>query len=155
MGTVKKGLLVPRVSQIELLNFENQHSVNGVADGLLVYEEELGQFWYYKWDTPTPANPPYGQWINLATGTQTINSNVPTGGIIMWSGTIASIPTGWTLCNGSNGSPDLTDRFLISVSSAAQNPQPAELINPSDFVEVDVQDGNDKRFYRIAYIMKL
>ena len=35
---------------------------------------------------------------------------VPSGGIIMWSGSIASIPTGWFLCNGSNSTPDLRNR---------------------------------------------
>jgi microcystin-dependent protein len=37
---------------------------------------------------------------------------VPSGGIIMWSGSIAEIPTGWALCDGSGGTPDLTDRFI-------------------------------------------
>ena len=38
---------------------------------------------------------------------------IPSGGIIMWSGAIADIPAGWYLCDGSNGTPDLTDRFVI------------------------------------------
>jgi hypothetical protein len=38
---------------------------------------------------------------------------VPTGGIIMWSGTVASIPTGWLLCDGTNSTPDLRDRFIV------------------------------------------
>ena len=37
----------------------------------------------------------------------------PTGTIVMWSGTIASIPTGWQLCDGTNGTPDLRDRFIV------------------------------------------
>lgn len=41
----------------------------------------------------------------------------PVGGIIMWSGTIAAIPTGWALCNGSNGTPDLRNRFVIGAHS--------------------------------------
>jgi hypothetical protein len=36
-----------------------------------------------------------------------------TGMIMMWSGTIATIPSGWYLCNGSNGTPDLRNRFVI------------------------------------------
>lgn len=36
-----------------------------------------------------------------------------TGMIIMWSGTIATIPTGWVLCNGSNSTPDLRNKFVI------------------------------------------
>lgn len=38
---------------------------------------------------------------------------VPTGGIIMWSGSIASIPAGWFLCDGANGTPNLTNRFVV------------------------------------------
>lgn len=36
-----------------------------------------------------------------------------TGMIMMWSGTVATIPSGWLLCNGSSGTPDLRDRFVI------------------------------------------
>jgi len=35
------------------------------------------------------------------------------GMIMMWSGTIATIPSGWYLCNGSNGTPDLRNKFVI------------------------------------------
>ena len=40
-----------------------------------------------------------------------------TGMIIMWSGTIATIPTGWVLCNGSNSTPDLRNKFVIGAHS--------------------------------------
>jgi len=40
----------------------------------------------------------------------------PTGGIIMWSGTIATIPTGWALCDGTSGTPDLRDKFVVGAS---------------------------------------
>jgi hypothetical protein len=35
-----------------------------------------------------------------------------TGIIAIWSGSVASIPTGWLLCDGTNGTPDLRDRFV-------------------------------------------
>jgi len=38
---------------------------------------------------------------------------VPRGSIVMWSGSVASIPAGFTLCDGTNGAPDLRDRFVI------------------------------------------
>jgi microcystin-dependent protein len=38
---------------------------------------------------------------------------VPAGGIIMWSGTLATIPPGWALCDGNGGRPDLRDRFVM------------------------------------------
>ena len=43
---------------------------------------------------------------------------VPSGVILMWSGSIASIPSGWFLCNGANGTPDLRDRFVVGAGSA-------------------------------------
>ena len=45
------------------------------------------------------------------------NAHVPAGVIVMWSGSIASIPTGWVLCNGSSGTPDLRDRFIVGAGS--------------------------------------
>jgi microcystin-dependent protein len=40
-----------------------------------------------------------------------------TGMIMLWSGSIASIPSGWALCNGSSGTPDLRDRFVVGAGS--------------------------------------
>jgi hypothetical protein len=42
---------------------------------------------------------------------------IPTGGIIIWSGAANAIPTGWVLCNGSNGTPDLRNRFVVGAGS--------------------------------------
>lgn len=42
-----------------------------------------------------------------------IPREVPKGIIAMWKGTIATIPAGWALCNGGNGTPDLRDRFVV------------------------------------------
>jgi hypothetical protein len=43
---------------------------------------------------------------------------VPIGGIIMWSGTIATIPATWALCDGTANSPgpDLRDQFIVGAS---------------------------------------
>jgi hypothetical protein len=49
--------------------------------------------------------------------TPTWGSVFPSGGIVMWSGTIATIPSGWYLCNGSNGTPDLRNKFVIGAFS--------------------------------------
>ena len=38
---------------------------------------------------------------------------IPTGSIILWSGDMKSIPAGWTLCNGKNGTPDLSGKFVL------------------------------------------
>ena len=40
-----------------------------------------------------------------------------TGMIILWSGSIASIPAGFALCDGASGTPDLRDRFIVGAGS--------------------------------------
>lgn len=47
----------------------------------------------------------------------TTGATIPAGLISMWSGSIGSIPSGWYLCDGSNGTPNLTDRFVIGAGS--------------------------------------
>lgn len=44
------------------------------------------------------------------------SGGIPAGTIVMWSG--SSIPSGWALCNGSNGTPDLRDRFIVGAGSS-------------------------------------
>jgi hypothetical protein len=55
-----------------------------------------------------------GRKVVLGDGTEIPSSAiVPIGGIILWSGSVASIPAGWQLCNGTNGTPDLRNSFVI------------------------------------------
>jgi len=44
-------------------------------------------------------------------------NTIPAGVITMWSGSIASIPASWYLCNGSNGTPDLRNKFIVGAYS--------------------------------------
>lgn len=39
------------------------------------------------------------------------------GMILMWSGSIDTIPSGWHLCDGTNGTPDLRDRFIVGAGN--------------------------------------
>jgi microcystin-dependent protein len=41
------------------------------------------------------------------------NGITPIGGIIIWSGATNAVPGGWSLCDGSNGTPDLRERFVV------------------------------------------
>lgn len=49
------------------------------------------------------------------------NGSIPIGGIIMWSGSVANIPSGWALCDGKVVSglttPDLRNRFIVGIGS--------------------------------------
>lgn len=49
-------------------------------------------------------------------------ANLPTGLIFVWHGTIASIPSGFVICDGNNGTPNLLTRFLEGVATAGTNP---------------------------------
>ena len=60
--------------------------------------------------------------LDLGTGVLTVNSvanaHVPTGSIILWYGTSSNVPTGWAICNGSNGTPNLQGRFVVCSGTA-------------------------------------
>jgi hypothetical protein len=45
------------------------------------------------------------------------SSTLPTGMILLWSGSIGSIPAGYLLCDGTNSTPDLRNRFIIGAGS--------------------------------------
>ena len=53
-----------------------------------------------------------GEGDNSSSNT-TATSSIPAGIITMWSGSITSIPNSWALCDGNNGTPDLTNRFIV------------------------------------------
>ena len=53
----------------------------------------------------------------VATTAFVISNGVPSGVITMWSGSIVSIPSGWYLCDGSNSTPDLRNRFIVGAGS--------------------------------------
>ena len=46
-------------------------------------------------------------------------SSIPSGGIILWSGAANAIPSGWLLCNGTNSTPNLIDKFVLGAGTSA------------------------------------
>jgi hypothetical protein len=62
--------------------------------------------WEKQWE-------PWGAIVSSAVGSTTFAS----GMIILWHGAINTIPAGWVLCNGSNGTPDLRDKFVIGAGA--------------------------------------
>ena len=57
--------------------------------------------------------------ITIGAGGTTGGGFVPVGGIIMWSG--ATVPTGWGLCDGTQNTPDLRNRFIVGSGSSYAN----------------------------------
>ncbi len=56
------------------------------------------------------------------------NALVPAGTIVMWAG--SSVPSGWAICDGSNGTPDLRGRFIVCAGQATSTSSPGDL-NPN------------------------
>lgn len=87
---------------------------------------EPGTTYAYQWWADTTANilklrnGSNTGWISIAAiagANPGVAGVIPIGGIIMWSGTIATIPVGWGLCNGNTygaiTTPDLRNKFII------------------------------------------
>jgi microcystin-dependent protein len=47
-----------------------------------------------------------------------VSATFTAGMILLWSGSIGSVPSGWVLCDGANSTPDLRDRFVIAAGSS-------------------------------------
>jgi hypothetical protein len=56
-------------------------------------------------------------------------SNMPAGVIVMWSGSIATIPGGFFLCDGTNGTPDLRNKFIIGAQNDTTLPASTTIEN--------------------------
>lgn len=67
--------------------------------------------------TPTAPTASYGTNTTQLATTAFVQAAIPSGVILLWSGSTATIPGGWALCNGSNGTPDLRDRFVVGAGS--------------------------------------
>ena len=94
------------------------------TDGRLPSELWLTQGYSYKFTLTDSANNLIATYDNLygilATSTAA-TSPFSSGMILIWSGSIgqiSSIAGGWVLCDGSNGTPDLRDRFVIGAGNA-------------------------------------
>lgn len=59
----------------------------------------------------------YVSGVTSAIQTQ-IDTLIPAGAIMLWSGSTASVPSGWYLCDGTNGTPDLRDRFVVGAGGS-------------------------------------
>lgn len=87
-----------------------------VGDDIFIVED-LGNNRIRLIPAPTHVSEP-GTPVNKALLQHMENHLVPPGAIIMWSGSINDIPVGWALCDGSNGTPDLRDRFIVGAGGS-------------------------------------
>lgn len=91
------------------------------TSGRLANEIWLSYGYNYKFVLQTSSGTTIGTYDNLygLVGVQAApGTTIPTGVISLWYGAIGSIPSGWYLCDGSNGTPDLRDRFIIGAGNS-------------------------------------
>ena len=90
------------------------------ASGRLANEVWLTYGVNYKFVLKNSAGSTIGTYDNIygIVGVQTaVGTTIPLGVITLWYGSIGSVPTGWYLCDGSNGTPDLRNRFIVGAGS--------------------------------------
>ena len=46
-----------------------------------------------------------------------VSATFTAGMIMIWSGSLGSVPSGWVLCDGTNSTPDLRDRFVVAAGN--------------------------------------
>jgi hypothetical protein len=97
----QKAILIPRLSQTQI------NSINPSSNGLILYNETFENLEYFNGN----------DWIKM--------EPLPSGSIIMWSGSISDLPSGWVLCDGKSydldgsvksdgiNSPDLRNSFIV------------------------------------------
>ena len=93
------------------------------------------------------------------------NNALPSGSIIIWTG--STIPNGWAICNGENGTPDLRNRFLVGAGSdgalgstggnkkISTNGNYYGVGTSSNYVLTSVSEENRPPYRTVYFIMKL
>ena len=90
------------------------------SSGRLDNEVWLTYGYFYKFVLKDASDNLLGTYDNIygIVGVQTaVGTTIPTGMINLWYGAIGSVPAGWYLCDGANGTPDLRDRFVVGAGS--------------------------------------
>ena len=67
-----------------------------------------------------------------------VDAAIPSGVIVMWSGTLVNVPSGWSLCDGTGGTPDLRDDFIMGWSNGVD---PATKVAATDCIAAHTHIG--------------
>jgi hypothetical protein len=133
-------------------NIANTNPIQLGTNGRPPQEIWLNSGFSYKFVLTDSANVQIATYDNLygiPSSTATANP-VPAGGIIMWSGSIGSIPATYYLCDGQNGTPDLRDRFVVGAGNTYA------VGNTGGFTSAATSSGgtNLPLYYALAFIQK-
>jgi hypothetical protein len=90
------------------------------SDGKIPNELWLQYGYAYKFVLQTATSVLVNTYDNISGIITTIPTSaptLPTGVILIWSGSVGSIPSGYVICDGSNGTPDLRNSFVLGAGN--------------------------------------
>jgi len=99
----------------------NQNPVILGTDGKLPNELWLQSGYSYKFVVQDSTNNLVATYDNIAGVLTQVPPNptsIPSGCILIWSGSIGSVPSGFLLCDGTNGTPDLRNSFVLGAGNS-------------------------------------
>lgn len=114
--TYQAGSSTPLASYTDTAGlFANTNPIVMNADGRPPSEIWLTAGFNYKFVLSTAGNVQIASYDNIygILGTAPAVAPIPSGSIVLWSGSIGSIPVGWYLCDGTNGTPNLKNSFIV------------------------------------------
>jgi hypothetical protein len=91
------------------------------SDGKLPNELWLQYGYSYKFVLQTASSVSVATYDNISgilTTIPTATPSVPSGCILIWSSSTGSIPSGFVLCDGTNGTPDLRNSFILGAGNS-------------------------------------
>ncbi len=80
---------------------------------------------------------------------------VPVGGIIAWNGTLADVPVGWLVCDGTNQTPDLRDCFVPGAGNGTATRPHVSVRAPMHSHKFPLPMGSIQVFYAGAHTHSL
>ena len=130
------------------------------TDGRLPSELWLTYGYFYKFvlqDANSNLIASYDNIYGILGTVPATSSAFTTGMILLWSGSTGSIPSGFYLCNGSNGTPDLRDRFIVGAGgnyTVAQTGGSADaiVVSHTHTATSTVTDPGHLHTYNMKYI---
>jgi hypothetical protein len=102
-------------------NIANTNPIILGSDGKLPQEVWLQYGYSYKFiveDANSVIIDTYDNIAGIITQIPAAVPTIPSGCIVIWSGSVGSVPSGWNLCDGTNGTPDLRNSFILGAGNS-------------------------------------
>lgn len=114
------------LKELQLQGLEDGKEIDVSGEGIYTANAVFEKLQYTKnYNLSTKDNStkiPSTEWVQ-----KYINNLLPSGSIIMFNGQADSIPDGWAICNGQNGTPNLIGKFVKASTSAGETGGKSEI----------------------------